>query len=369
MTTIVSCILLDLLKTCNIYFTKGPLYILFTMLESKEMPFVKNIMPRITVIIPAYNAESTIEQCARSVLNQTLDGLEIIFINDGSTDKTGVLLDSLVKNVEYARVIHQRHQGLYRTREHGLALATGVYVGWVDADDFIEPDMYEQMYLEAVRLESDLVICDYDFVPGKIPTKYKWFREYKGKVNTEFVERNSQVWNKIVKRELLEKLEIGSSFVSCLDEIYIKVLMEAQRPVTLQKKLYHYRVGLGTMSSSYKNLAHYHQYVVASEVLFSLMQGKRSNYWDEYFEYRIIYYIIVAMIVAAWGNNMEAYTTLQTKLVTEHPRWKKNLHIDQILRTNFGPLKAFVIKNIIPLHYKAAKLVCYLQMRAQGVKL
>ena len=81
-------------------------------------------MPKVTVIIPAYNAEPYIEQCANSVLHQTLQDIEIIFIDDGSTDKTGIILDSLTQNYPNSKVVHQENKGLYKTREIGLSLAT-----------------------------------------------------------------------------------------------------------------------------------------------------------------------------------------------------------------------------------------------------
>ena len=92
-------------------------------------------MPKITVIVPAYNAEPFIEQCADSILNQTLKDIEIIFINDGSTDRTGEIIAGLIEDYPNARVIHQENKGLYKTREIGLSLAAGDYIGWVDADD------------------------------------------------------------------------------------------------------------------------------------------------------------------------------------------------------------------------------------------
>ena len=85
-------------------------------------------MKKVSVIIPAYNAEPYIEQCVNSVLYQTLEDIEIIFINDGSTDRTGEVLEQLVAGHPNARVIHQENKGLYRTREIGLSLATGDYV-------------------------------------------------------------------------------------------------------------------------------------------------------------------------------------------------------------------------------------------------
>lgn len=200
-------------------------------------------MKKVSVIIPAYNAEPYIEQCVNSVLYQTLEDIEIIFINDGSTDRTGEVLEQLVVGHPNARVIHQENKGLYRTREIGLSLATGDYVGWIDADDFVEPQMYEVLYNTAIEHDSELVICDYSWIPRKTRTKEKWFREYKGTVDVSFIEQNSQVWNKIVKRELLNRLGVGPLFISCFDEIYIRVLMEAKNPVNIKQPLYNYRVG------------------------------------------------------------------------------------------------------------------------------
>lgn len=214
-------------------------------------------MPKVTVIVPAYNAEPYIEQCADSILHQTLNDMEVIFIDDGSTDRTGEIIDNLVKGYSNVRVIHQQNKGLYKTREIGLALATGDYVGWVDADDYVERNMFEILFNAALTNDSELVICDYSWFPEKITTKEKWFREYAGRVDTTFVERNSQPWNKIVKRELMERLNIGAYFVSCFDEIYIRILMAAKNPITIRQPLYNYRVGGGTMSSSYTNVTHY----------------------------------------------------------------------------------------------------------------
>ena len=162
-------------------------------------------MPKVTIIVPAYNAEPYIEKCAISILHQTLDDIEIIFIDDGSTDNTGKILDDLTEKYNNARVIHQSNQGLYKSREIGLSLATGDYVGWIDADDYAETNMFEELYSAAIINDSELVICNYSWFPEKIATKEKWFREYYGKIDTHFIERNSQPWNKIVKRELMNR--------------------------------------------------------------------------------------------------------------------------------------------------------------------
>ena len=321
-------------------------------------------MPKVTVIIPAYNAEPYIEQCANSVLNQTLKDIEIIFIDDGSTDKTGELLDVLIENYSNARVIHQNNKGLYKTREIGLSLATGDYIGWVDADDYVELNMYEVLYDTAVSHASELVICDYSWFPEKISTKGKWFREYKGNVDTAFVERNSQLWNKIIKRELMECLNIGAHFLYCFDEICIRILMEAQNPVTVNRSLYNYRVSGGTMSSSYKNISHYRRFVDASKALRKVMLPNILDaYWKDYFDYRIAYYLLMTMVVAANSGDRDAYEQNRKELFAMTPKYNKNQHYWRILKENYGSIKAGVIGGMIPMGYGIAHLACKVGIR------
>lgn len=319
-------------------------------------------MKKVSVIIPAYNAEPYIEQCVNSVLYQTLEDIEIIFINDGSTDRTGEVLEQLVAGHPNARVIHQENKGLYRTREIGLSLATGDYVGWIDADDFVEPQMYEVLYNTAIEHDSELVICDYSWIPRKTRTKEKWFREYKGTVDVSFIEQNSQVWNKIVKRELLNRLGVGPLFISCFDEIYIRVLMEAKNPVNIKQPLYNYRVGSGTMSSTYTNVAHYRSFVEASKELRKVIRPEDS-YWKDYFDFRVAYYLLMTMVVAANSGDKDAYKQNRDELLAIEPTYNKNLHYWKILEENYGCLKAVAVGGIIPMNYAIARLVCKIGFR------
>ena len=321
-------------------------------------------MPKVTVVIPAYNAEPYIGQCANSVLNQTLKDIEIIFIDDGSKDKTGQILDSLIAGHDNARVIHQENKGLYKSREIGLSIAAGDFIGWIDADDYAESNMFEVLYHAAIEHDSELVICDYSWFPQKIATKEKWFREYKGTVDTTFVERNSQPWNKIVKRELMERIGAGPLFVSCFDEIYIRLLMEAKNPVTIKQPLYNYRVGGGTMSSSYTNIAHYRMFVTASEELRKVMRPVvKDVYWRDYFDYRVAYYLLMTMVVAANFGDKEAYEQNRRELLAMKPEYNKNQHFWRILKENYGSLKAAVIGGVIPMNYTIAHLACRVGIR------
>lgn len=322
-------------------------------------------MPKVSVIVPAYNAEAYIEQCIGSLLAQTmLEDLQLVVIDDGSTDRTGELLEAMLAGREHVILRHQENHGLYATRRIGLSLSAGDYIGWVDADDFTEPDMFEALYQAAIKGSSELAMCDYDWYPEKSATKEKWFRPYEGRRDTRFAERNSQPWNKLVSRQLLERLEVAGGFESCFDEIYIRVLLEAKNPVTISRPLYHYRVVPGTMSGSYTNIKHYERFITASEALARVAeQHYPEPYWADYFSYRISYYRLMTMIVAANAGNSSVYRSIRRDLLAERPRFWRNQHFFRLLRENYGILKALVIGCAVPLCYPLARLACQVGFR------
>lgn len=112
---------------------------------------------KISVIIPVYNTEQYLDKCIESVVNQTYKNLEIILVDDGSTDKSGVICDKWAKEDMRIKVIHQENQGRASARNTGLKNAFGDYIGWVDSDDWIEKDMYEVLLKYAQENKSDVV--------------------------------------------------------------------------------------------------------------------------------------------------------------------------------------------------------------------
>lgn len=114
----------------------------------------------ISVIIPVYNVEKYLEQCLDSVMNQTMKELEIILVNDGSTDNSGHICDRYAKKDSRIVVIHKENQGLAAARQSGLDVARGEYIGFVDSDDWLELNMYEEMFQVAKKTDSDIVFCN-----------------------------------------------------------------------------------------------------------------------------------------------------------------------------------------------------------------
>lgn len=317
-------------------------------------------MPKVSVIVPAYNAELYINECVDSLVAQTLEDIEIILIDDGSTDGTGKIIDQFERKHSQIKSYHQENKGLYKTREIAVEYINGEYIGWVDADDFVAPTMFEELYDAAKKNESDLVYCNYQFYPHKIKTKDKWYRPYLGKRDTTFVERNSQPWNKIVRTEFFLNSGAVAKFTTCFDEIYIKILLTAKNPICIDRELYTYRMGPLSMSSSYTNILHYEQFIRASTALKVEMKDywKNSDYWKAYFEYREIYYIIQTMLVAANAGDKSNYKRIKEELKNYPYNYHRNRHTASILKENFGHLKAVALEWFVPSYYSVARLMC-----------
>jgi len=124
------------------------------------MPETCIFHPKVTVIIPVYNVENYIEECIESVFAQSIDNLEIIVIDDGSTDRTANIVKTLLPPPgKSLQLISQPNSGLSSARNLGISIARGEWIGMVDGDDWIQPDMYEAMFRHAETMKADLAIC------------------------------------------------------------------------------------------------------------------------------------------------------------------------------------------------------------------
>lgn len=153
---------------------------------------------KISIIIPVYNSEKYLRRCLNSVLGQTYANIEIILINDGSTDESLLICQEYAKNDARISVINQENKGPAAARNAGIKRATGTYIGFVDADDFIEPVMYEKMMAVAENTNTDLVVTNFKVYDA-------------GNLNSRIV-RNTLPYNKVLSQKEIKEFFIAPYF-------------------------------------------------------------------------------------------------------------------------------------------------------------
>ena len=163
-------------------------------------------MPKVSVIVPVYNVEEYLERCLDSLVNQTLKDIEIIIVNDGSTDGSKEIIQKYLNKYKNIVYLEKENGGLSSARNYGIPYAKGEYIGFVDSDDYVELTMYEKMYNKAIEEKSDMVECDFIW---EYPNKK---REDIGKMYSSkkeaIVEARVVAWNKIIKKDIIEKTKI-----------------------------------------------------------------------------------------------------------------------------------------------------------------
>lgn len=203
----------------------------------------------ISVIVPVYNVEAYLDRCVHSILEQTYQNLEIILIDDGSTDSSPAKCDAYAAKDSRIKVLHKPNGGLSDARNAGLALAEGTYIGYVDSDDWIEPDMYASLYKACVDNHAQLAVCRY-FQEYKDRTeaggngsvvplaREELFKIYIGG-HEDYIIYNS-VWSKLYKRELVEGMLFPKGRNS-EDIMYTtRAFCRLERAVYVDRCLYHY---------------------------------------------------------------------------------------------------------------------------------
>lgn len=171
--------------------------------------------PLISVIIPVYNVENYIDGCIESIRNQSYSNLEIILVDDGSTDKSGKICDYYATLDKRITVIHQKNMGLSGARNSGIDIANGMYIGMVDSDDYIKKDMYEQLLRELRNENADMAFCSFirqiektgqmQYLTGEYQ-KQIFDRQtlYEALFEKKYVVILPVAWNKLYKRAVFE---------------------------------------------------------------------------------------------------------------------------------------------------------------------
>lgn len=159
-------------------------------------------MPKVSIIVPIYNVEKYLKKSLDSLLNQTLEDIQIVLVNDGSTDNSGKIAKQYAnKNSGKMLYVEKENGGLSDARNYGIKYATGDYIAFLDSDDYVEKNTYEKMYDKAIQENADYVECDFIW---EYPNKIKKDKQYKYNNKKEMLTFVRVVaWNKLIKRNIV----------------------------------------------------------------------------------------------------------------------------------------------------------------------
>ena len=210
-------------------------------------------MPKVSVLVPVYNVERYLCQCLDSIVHQTLQDIEIICVDDGSTDQSGVLLDEYAAQYPCCKVIHKNNTGYGHSMNTGLKIASGEYIGIVESDDFVDVEMFERLYGHAVRQKADIVKSNYwqyqcsDHVFCEALASCPYEKVYfPRKQDSAIFYCTQSIWSAIYRREFLLEHEIyfnetpGASYQDV--SFSFKVLACAERVFLVKDAFVHYRM-------------------------------------------------------------------------------------------------------------------------------
>lgn len=224
-------------------------------------------MIKVSVIVPVYNTEPYLEKCLDSLVNQTLQEIEIICIDDGSTDGSSAILDKYTEKYSQMRVIHKENGGMVSARKTGEQIAVGKYIGYMDSDDWAEPDMYERLYRCAADYGAEMVTSGY-YLEGNYTSElldsvtdglYEGERMKMLRENTIYYMEKKETGIrasrccKLFLRGLIQNLQFPVPEDISISEDKMQVLasiLECNSVFVLKEAYYHYRIN--PVSSTHK---------------------------------------------------------------------------------------------------------------------
>lgn len=278
--------------------------------------------PFLSIIVPAYNIEEFVNSCVDSILQQTFTDYELILVDDGSTDRTGIICDDYAKRDKRITVLHKENGGLVSARKAGLSIAKGKYAAYVDGDDWVSEIMFQKLCERAVQTDADIVICDF-ITAGSEQRKTTQNME-EGDYNKEALKEKiypymlyngeyfsygflPAVWGKIYRRSLLYPIQMQVDEGIRLGEdsaCSYACMLQAERISYLKGEyLYYYRIRENSISHSMV-----HSYYTAELIL--LADCMKRNFIKEQDARELLMSQLYFYICYMFDNMMTANLTL-----------------------------------------------------------
>lgn len=216
----------------------------------------KKMNEKISIIVPIYNVEMYLEECINSLIHQTYSNIEIILIDDGSSDSSGKICDKYKKIDNRIRVVHKENGGVSSARNAGIRLVNTKYISFVDPDDYVSEQFIEKLYNSLVDNSADIAVCNFFTIREKNIIEDRKIKN--NSLNQEEALRllvkdeimSSYLWNKMFKKELFENLQFDIGYRYEDIRIMHKIFLKAKKIVMIEDSLYYYRIRMDSITNS-----------------------------------------------------------------------------------------------------------------------
>ena len=289
-------------------------------------------MIKVSIIVPFYNVENYIEKCLQSLVNQTLEDIEILLVNDGSQDTSEAIAKQFVEKYPNKIIyLEKENGGLSDARNYAIPYAKGEYIAFLDSDDYVETNMYEEMYNKAKKEDLDYVECDFLWeYPDK--TLESKGRQYDSKKEM-FIHTRVVAWNKLIKREIVQNnhLEFPKGYRYEDVEFFYKLLPLIHHYGIVQKPFIHYV----QRENSISNVQNKRTKEIIDVLEHVIAYYKTNNLFDEYkeeIEYTYARYILCSsmlrmVMIEDKKERKEIINMAWKSLNTQFVNWKKNTYL------------------------------------------
>ena len=312
-------------------------------------------MPKVSVVVPVYNVERFLDTCLNSLVNQTLDDIEIVVVNDGSQDNSQRIIDGYVRAYpNKVKSFIKKNGGLSDARNYGISKCIGEYIGFIDSDDYVNLDMYENMYKKAKEQDFDVVVCDlryvYDNYTKDVSSLVDEDIMSLGEIKKQMVNIYPSACNKIYKKGLFSKDVLFKKGVWYEDVEFLYRLFPYIKSIgTVKRPFVNYVQRNGAITSTFDERVY--NYIDNFNGIVDFY--KDNNFYDDYhdeLEYCYVRYIYMTFIRTACHFNKDEFKKackLAKENVLNHfPDYKNNKYIHGLSGFYLKHFNAFTQKLV-----------------------
>lgn len=330
-------------------------------------------MKKVSIIVPVYKVEKYLKRSMDSLVNQTLEDIEIICINDGSPDNClSILKEYKEKYPDKIVIIDKKNEGVWKGRFDGIAKATGEYIGFTDSDDYIALDYAEKLYNAAKKDEADISVCG--FYRVDVETEHIFSTEmtgYEGKVinmdkNPEdTLSINGALWNKLYKAEILKNMNNLKNPPRILDDMmfFLLVLLNTNKITFINDSLYYYMVRSDSIVATIKKEQIASTENAMLEVREIYKKSENGKKMEELLSAMAFLHFGISLMFRISSDKQNFKQVLKENrkfLDREFPLWRKTKYLNIIYTIrNRSNLKVAIMKKVYVLHLYRAFLRIY----------